>query len=73
MRIVLATVVMGAAVAYGLTAGHSLFPAAGATSSGRVAMLFVLVALGVVIYAAALHMLGVARIKDLVTALRTRK
>jgi putative peptidoglycan lipid II flippase len=72
-RIVLATVVMSAAVGYGLTASHSLFPAAAATAPGRVAILFVLVALGVAVYAVALHVFGVAKVNDIVTTLRARK
>jgi putative peptidoglycan lipid II flippase len=72
-RIVLATVVMSAAVAYGLTVGHSLFPAAAATAPGRIAVLFVLVAFGVAVYAAALHVFGAAKLNDVLTGLRARK
>jgi putative peptidoglycan lipid II flippase len=71
-RIVLATAVMGAVVGAGLAAGHRLFPAAAVTSPGRLAILFILVALGVTIYAGALQLLGVTKLKDLTAALRAR-
>lgn len=70
-RIVLATVVMGAVVGYALYAAHALFPAA-ATTLGRLVLLIALVALGVAIYAAALQLLGVAKLKDLIAAVRQR-
>jgi putative peptidoglycan lipid II flippase len=68
-RIVLATIIMGAAVAGGVMAGHALFPVLAASAIGRLALLAVLVALGLVIYAAALEILGVAKLKDLIAAL----
>ena len=64
-RIVLATAIMGVAVRYGLTAGHVLFPAAVVSAPGRLVLLMILVTLGLVLYAAALRALGVARLKDL--------
>ena len=72
-RIVLATVVMGAAVAYGLMLGHTLWPALASASFGRLVLLGVLVALGVAVYLAALQVLGVAKLKDLVFAACRRK
>ena len=56
---------MGVAVRYGLTAGHVLFPAAVVSAPGRLVLLMILVTLGLVLYAAALRALGVARLKDL--------
>lgn len=70
-RIVLATAVMGGAVICGLATARILIPAP--SSAGRLAILFVLVALGIASYAAALHALGVAKFKDFATALRSRK
>ena len=71
-RIVLATAVMGAVVVYGSAAGHRLFPAAAVSSPGRIAVLLILVAFGLAIYAGALHLLGVARLKDLMAGLKAR-
>jgi putative peptidoglycan lipid II flippase len=71
-RIVVATAVMGVVVAYGHYAGHSLLPAGSVSPLGRLAILLVLVAAGVAVYAAALQILGVARLKDLVIAVKTR-
>ena len=71
-RIVLATVVMGAIVGTGLVAGHTLLPALASSSLGRLALLAVLVALGVAVDLAALQILGVAKLKDLLAAIRQR-
>jgi putative peptidoglycan lipid II flippase len=71
-RIVVATAVMGAAVAYGHHAGHSLLPATAVSPLGRLALLLILVAAGVAVYAAALQILGVARLKELASAVKTR-
>ena len=68
-RIVLATAVMGALVYYGLHLGQSLLPAV-QSLSGRLSLLFVLIFAGVAVYLAALHILGVAKLKDLTVALR---
>jgi len=43
---------MGAVVVYGSAAGHRLFPAAAVSSPGRIAVLLILVAFGLAIYAA---------------------
>jgi putative peptidoglycan lipid II flippase len=71
-RIMLATLVMGAVVGYGLVAGHTPFPALAASSLGRLILLVVLVALGVAVYFAALQILGVAKLKDLAAAMRLK-
>lgn len=71
-RIALATLVMGAAVAFGLVLGHMLSPALAASALGRLVMLVVLVMLGVAVYLTALHILGVAKLKDLIAAIRHR-
>jgi putative peptidoglycan lipid II flippase len=67
--IAVATAIMGVAVYYGLHFGHRLFPAAQSVS-GRLSLLFVLVVAGVAIYLGALHLLGVARLRDLARSLR---
>jgi putative peptidoglycan lipid II flippase len=64
-RIALATALMGFAV--GLAAHALDMPA---SSIGRIATLAMLVTLGVVLYAAALHVSGVARLKEIVAGLR---
>ncbi len=69
-RIVVATIVMGAAVAGGVMAGHGLFPALAGSVIGRLTLLAVLVTLGLAIYAATLDILGVAKVRQLMAALR---
>jgi putative peptidoglycan lipid II flippase len=69
-RIVIATIIMGAAVAGGVVVGHVLFPASAESAIGRLALLAVLVALGLLIYAAALEILGVVKLKHLIAELR---
>ena len=69
-RIMLATVVMGTVVYFGLMLGHTQFPASAGSALGRLAMLVVVVALGVAVYLAALQILGVAKLKDLVASVR---
>ena len=64
-RIVVATIVMGAAVAGGVMAGHGLFPALAGSVIGRLTLLAVLVTLGLAIYAATLDILGVAKVRHL--------
>jgi putative peptidoglycan lipid II flippase len=71
-RIVVATIVMGAAVAGGVMAGHALAPVLAVSALGRLTLLAVLVLLGLAVYGAALEVLGVAKRKDLITALRRR-
>lgn len=67
-RIVLATVIMGAVVAAGLAFGRG-WPVT-ASPAGRLILLVTLVVLGVAVYAAALRLLGVAKIKDLLAGMR---
>lgn len=69
-RIIVATAIMAILVYYGLVFGERLDPILAATSAGRVLLLGVLVAAGIVIYLAALRFMGVARLKDLTAALR---
>jgi putative peptidoglycan lipid II flippase len=71
-RIVAAATGMAVAVALGLVAGNELFPTAEASSVGRVALLIVLVALGVSVYATALHTLGVAKFREIAAGMRAR-
>jgi putative peptidoglycan lipid II flippase len=67
-RIVLAALIMSAAVGYGLVLGHTLWPALTSALSGRVILLAALVTLGIAIYLAAIQILGVAKLTDLVAA-----
>jgi putative peptidoglycan lipid II flippase len=72
VRIVIATTVMAAAVWLGLTAVLAAFPGEAHTLVGRSATLAMLVTLGLAIYGAALHLLGVTRIGEVAAALRVR-
>ena len=63
---------MGVAVGCGLVVGNHLFAGAGTSPLGRLIILFVLVTLGIAIYAAALHVLGVVKLKEIVAGLRAR-
>jgi putative peptidoglycan lipid II flippase len=71
--IMLATAVMTVPVHYGLLIGQRFDPVLAATADGRLVLLGLLVTLGVIIYLAALHILGVARLGDLAAALRGQK
>jgi putative peptidoglycan lipid II flippase len=71
--IMLATAVMAVPVHYGLLIGQRFDPALAATSGGRLVLLGLLVTLGVIIYLAALQILGVARLGDMAAALRRQK
>ncbi|HKA76408.1 MAG TPA: murein biosynthesis integral membrane protein MurJ [Pseudolabrys sp.] len=66
-RIGLATIVMAAVIA---CVGYAV--GAPATSLGRLELLAVLVTLGVAVYGTALHVLGVAKFKDVAAALHPR-
>lgn len=66
-RILVATALMGIIVGYAAYAVTTPV-----SSLGRFIMLAVLVALGVVLYSAALHVSGVAKFKDIIAALRNR-
>lgn len=70
--IVLATAVMSVAVHYGHLLGQRLTPAIAGSSGGRIVLLGLLVTLGVTIYLVTLHILGVARLKDVTGSLRRR-
>ena len=69
-RILLATIIMGAAVLAVLTFSHRW--AAAESPPGRLVLLVALVALGVAVYAAASQLLGVAKLKDLLAGVRRR-
>lgn len=71
-RIILATAVMAGAVFYAAHIGQAMLPAPDASQAGRLVLLAALVALGVIIYLAALQILGVARLRDLAAQLRRR-
>lgn len=71
-RIALAAAVMSAVVGTALLLAHGYFPVLQTSSLGRLAVLMVLIALGLAAYAAALQVLGVAKLKDLIAAVRTR-
>lgn len=70
-RIAIATAIMGLALAGGHRVTATLFPMAEASGGGRLALLAGLVALGLIVYAAALESLGVARLRELTAALRS--
>jgi putative peptidoglycan lipid II flippase len=69
-RIAGATAIMGGAVTSGLAVVDLLLPTLAASAVGRLVVLFFLVAIGVIVYAAALDGLGVIRLADLVAAVR---
>jgi putative peptidoglycan lipid II flippase len=69
-RIVLAAAVMGLSILAALALLAPLFNASG--SLARMAVLVVLIAIGLVTYLASLDVLGTARIRDLLAALRNR-
>ncbi len=71
-RIALATALMGVAVAAALYAAESLLPGLPASDIGRLVLLLVLVAVGMVAYGAAIDRLRVARLHELVAAVRQR-
>jgi putative peptidoglycan lipid II flippase len=67
-RIMLATALMGAALVGAQTLLASMLD--GASIPGRIAVLMLLVGIGLVVYLASLQVLGVARLRDLITAIR---
>jgi putative peptidoglycan lipid II flippase len=71
-RIAIATAIMGSAVVLGAVVAHAVFPTGESSSSGRVAMLIVLVTLGLAIYAVALRVLGIATLQELLAGMRSR-
>jgi len=68
-RIALATAIMGVAVAAADAAAGAFLPALAVSAGGQLALLAAVVALGLVVYAAALEILGVARLRQLAAAL----
>ena len=71
-RIAVATAAMGLAIGFSTLAVLRLFPAAEASSFGRLIMLLALVLLGLVVYGAVLHMLGVAKLREIASEIRSR-
>jgi putative peptidoglycan lipid II flippase len=71
-RIGVATAAMAAAVTAGLIGAGNFFPAAATSELSRLTTLTVLVLLGIVFYAGALQILGVAKVRDLIAAVRHR-
>ena len=71
-RIALATALMGVAVAAALHAAERLLPDLAASAVGRLELLFVLVAVGMLIYGAAIDLIGVIKLRELVAAVRQR-
>jgi putative peptidoglycan lipid II flippase len=71
-RIAAATVAMGLAIGFSALAVVRMFPAAETSSFGRLIILLALVLLGLVIYGAALHLLGVARLREIASETRSR-
>ena len=69
-RIALATAVMGLAVAGALETAGWLLPNLPASAVGRLELLFVLVAVGMIVYGAAIHLFGVVRLGKLAMAVR---
>ena len=71
-RIVAATVAMGVAISAAIFVSRAFFPALAASALGRLELLVVLVVLGLVVYAAALEIFGVAKLKQMIAALPRR-
>jgi putative peptidoglycan lipid II flippase len=71
-RIAFATALMGVAVAGALSAADWLLPDLPASAVGRLELLFALVAVGMLVYGAAIDFLGVAKLRELVAAARQR-
>jgi putative peptidoglycan lipid II flippase len=69
--IVLASAVMGVAILLGYALIEQNFAASG-TATGRIATLATLVTAGLATYLACLHVLGVARVRDLIAAVNDR-
>jgi putative peptidoglycan lipid II flippase len=71
-RIALATALMGLAVAASLSGAEWIVPNLPATGAGRLELLFALVAIGMAVYAAAIDLLGIAKLRELAAAARQR-
>jgi putative peptidoglycan lipid II flippase len=72
-RIAFATALMGVTIAGAVAAMTSLFPTLPASALGRLVELFVLVALGFIVYAAAIDRLGVAKFGEIHAAIRSSR
>jgi putative peptidoglycan lipid II flippase len=71
-RIAFATALMGVAVAAVLEAAKWLLPELAASALGRLELLLVLVAVGMVVYGAAIDLFRVIKLRDLAAAVRQR-
>ena len=71
-RIALATALMGGAVAAALSTTEWLLPDLAASALGRLELLFVLVAVGMLVYGAAIDLLRVIKLRELAAAVRQR-
>lgn len=71
-RIAVAAAVMSAVVGTALLLGHGYFPVLQISSLGRLAVVATLVVLGIAVYVTALQLLGVARLKELIAAVRQK-
>ncbi len=71
-RIALATALMGVAVAATLQAAEWLLPALAASAVGRLELLLVLVAVGMIAYGTAIDLLRVIKLRELAGAVRER-
>ncbi len=69
-RIALATFIMGLVVAGDAAAAQAFLPGLSSSDVGRLTLLAVMVAVAIVVYAAALQILGVVKFKDMIMALR---
>ena len=69
-RIALATALMGIAVAAVLHAAEWLLPQLTASAVGRLELLFVLVAVGMLVYGAVIDLIGVIKLRELAAAVR---
>jgi putative peptidoglycan lipid II flippase len=72
-RIAFATALMGVTIAVAVAMMTSLFPSLPGSTLGRLVELFVLVALGFIVYATAIDRLGIAKFGDIKAALRTSR
>lgn len=71
-RIAFATVLMGVVVAGALSTVERLLPNLPASDAGRLELLFFLVAVGLLVYGAAIELFGVVKLRELVAAARQR-
>jgi putative peptidoglycan lipid II flippase len=69
-RIAFATFVMGLIVAAEAAGAQTFLPGLSGSDAGRLALLAVMVTVALIVYAAALQILGVVKLTDMMTALR---